>query len=137
MTKKHLTAISAVLLAVSLAGCGDDESKEASGPTIEDAVKACPPKKGLAEVKTDGPDSVTVRAKHSEDSMEILEGQGVVVQTAECLVKELDGPASISDRVSNLFGGTSGTSDSEEWDGFEANWSYDGNTGIFFAIDAK
>lgn len=135
--KKYALAMCGVALAASLSSCGDDEPKEAAGPTIEEAVDACPPRDGLAEVETDGPDSVTVRAKSSDDSMEILEGQGVVVQTAECLVKELDGPASIGERVSNLFGGGSGASDSESWNGFEANWSYDGSTGIFFAIDAK
>lgn len=135
--KKFLTAAFGAALAASLSGCGDDEPKEQAGPTIEEAVDACPPREGLAEVKTDGPDSVTVRAKPSDDSMEILEGQGVVVQTAECLVKELDGPASIGERMSNRFGGASGATDSETWDGFEANWSYDGGSGLFFAIDAK
>lgn len=135
--KKFLTVALGGLLAASLSSCGDDDPKEQAGPTIEDAVDACPPRDGLAEVETDGPDSVTVRAKQSDDSMEILEGQGAVVQTAECLVKELDGPASINERMSNLFGGASGASDSETWDGFEANWSYDGGSGLFFAIDAK
>lgn len=136
---KNTSAAALLTLALaSLTGCGDDAKGDADdGPTIADAVEACQPDSDMAQVETDGPDSVSVSAKHSTDSMEIITGQGAVVSTADCLVKELDGPASIGDRVANLLGGSSGESDSEDWDGFEANWSYDGSTGVFFSIDAK
>ena len=118
-------------LALTLTACGDD-SAEAEGPTLDDAASCAPSEEGAKVVDFSADDKSIRIAADTADVSGTLYG----IAAVGCVVNKLDGPSLIADRV----GATSGMSgpQSEDWDGFEANWSYSGSSNqLLFTVDAK
>jgi hypothetical protein len=128
---RSLTSAALLTLTLTLTACGGSD-EESEAPTVGDAVDGCD--SGTGETKpvqlTSDGGSLTMNA----DTFGV-EGQIKALGVVGCVVDKLDGPASIAERV----GSTTGMSgpQSEDWDGFEANWVYSGasNT-LLFTVDA-
>lgn len=119
-----------VILVVTLGG-EDDVADEA--PTLDDAENCAPDEEsGSDAVQFDqSGDSLTVRLTDPKS----IEGQLGAIAAINCVVDRLDGPSSITERVST----TSALAgpQSESWDNFEANWSYHPEGGLVFTLDER
>lgn len=125
-------ALSSVVASLSLAaacGGGDDPPTPDAAPLagIDDR---CLPEPIQGVSVADHGDSVVVVAHLQQ----ITYGYKVT-RVLKCIVTETGGPSSLVDRVWQTSA-IDGQLD-EEWDGYEANWSYAPGSGLHFAVDAK
>lgn len=125
-------AISATLL-LALTACGGDSDEEEK-PTTTEAGETCD--------RYDDTETKTVLLEYDDTSIAMsantagIEGELDGLAAVSCIVTRLDGPKSLPDRV----GATRALdgSQTEEWDGFEANWSFSGaDDRLLFTVDAK
>lgn len=137
---KKATAAIALLLPMLLAGCGGESEDEpgdsrsvADEPTLDAAVEEC-----ALDAETDGAEAIDLRSDGSSLTLNAdtagIPGQLLAVVTVNCIVDELDGPSSIPDRVAaaTALAGPQ----SEDWDGFEATWSFSGSSNrLLFTVD--
>lgn len=126
------TLISAAALLLALTACGDDGDEPGaseSAPTTTEAGETCDPEDAPAGFSLSWDDeSLTLNGvARSEDD--------VAVVAIDCIVKVLDGPASIGSRIADTNDVDS--PQSESWDGFEANWVFTLESDLNFTIDAK